>query len=570
MNKSMLFIVSMFMMAVMAMPAYAFTYTFQIDTRGYGLWDATYFDTTVPTGVNGDKDYMYLGNISVNRNFSIFLKYNINTSMIPAGSTIQSAILNLHYKACPDLAGGIANQTVRGLQNQTWTGADMTYNMFYSNVDVAAANTTVIFYNDTYVCGAANTWMFFNVTSWVQWAYDQSYDNVSFYINRSFQDYKNYRGRFEFYTGLTTTQYSPQLNVTVLTSPIIITSPSNTTYYNNFTLPLNVSNNTFNADKWFYSLNNGSNISFTPNTTITKNSYGSNCIDVWVNGSSNNWFTQQVCWTNSPYPQTGLVTVCNSSNVNKWSCAADGFSILQCIQMTYTSYQWDASNITNCPYGCWNGACLTPSKTCQDACINATTKCIDNNNYATCHYNSVSGCHEWGGSIFCVNGCSEGACAGVPNECQPFTMKCQNSKYIVWCLNEDNTDVWKWSRINRTVCEFQCVENLTASKVDAYCTAHSITDEMYALRNLANYYMNGIRYAADKNLRILLPISLFLSIIAGIVVGYLLRNKMLAVITMGLAFFIFSAIGWIPWPVTIIFIIIAGFIIFKTAGGDEE
>ena len=98
------------------------------------------------------------------------------------------------------------------------------------------------------------------------------------------------------------TLYSPIVPVTI---SIEMTMPTNTTYIT-ASIALFVSANT-TIDTWWYSLNNGANVTFTPNTTITATS-GQNHLEVWANDSSNNegysdvWFT----FTTPPSPSPSV------------------------------------------------------------------------------------------------------------------------------------------------------------------------------------------------------------------------------------------------------------------------
>lgn len=348
---------------------------------------------------------------------------------------------------------------------------------------------------------------------------------------------------------------------------IFFASPKNTTYYNNFSISLSVSNVSFDYSTWVYSFGSSSNVSFNGNTTISYYQYGAFCVQVMANSTTNAWYSNTSCFTND-VPPKNMITVCNSSTVGLMTCLADGFSSVPCRQMSFNFYAWDTDNITYCPDGCFNGTCLVISKRCQDKCIVNDTICYDDYNYITCGYNNASGCYDWSEQVRCKNGCFGGRCAQELNKCQPYTMKCQDSKAIVWCLDENHDSIYEWSQVNRTVCDFQCVENFSQSKVNAYCTAHSLTDEAYAIRNIVNYYVNGMRYGAEDNPRILLMFSLMISIIVGIGIGYLGRSVIAGVIGTFISICAFTAVTWFPWPLTLVMLIIGGFIIMKGVGND--
>lgn len=70
---------------------------------------------------------------------------------------------------------------------------------------------------------------------------------------------------------------------------VTIYSPSNTTYYDNPAIPLQVSAADSSAiTLWYYSLNGGANQTFTPNITVVA-AAGPNSVTVWAKDSWNNW-----------------------------------------------------------------------------------------------------------------------------------------------------------------------------------------------------------------------------------------------------------------------------------------
>ncbi len=77
---------------------------------------------------------------------------------------------------------------------------------------------------------------------------------------------------------------------------ININSPLNTTYHfklgKNYTIYLNVTSN-FNLSMWWYSLNGGTNIIFTPNTTFNATA-NSNELIVFANDTGGNIFNKSV------------------------------------------------------------------------------------------------------------------------------------------------------------------------------------------------------------------------------------------------------------------------------------
>lgn len=99
--------------------------------------------------------------------------------------------------------------------------------------------------------------------------------------------------RTPYFTG---SPKSPLLTLEIF--PFELISPQNTTYNKTF-IPLNVSNFS-QFYNWWYWLNSGSNMTFTPNTTIIAR-YGSNQLIVYANDTYGKIFAQEIFFSTSNY-----------------------------------------------------------------------------------------------------------------------------------------------------------------------------------------------------------------------------------------------------------------------------
>jgi len=95
------------------------------------------------------------------------------------------------------------------------------------------------------------------------------------------------------------------------TPPIIIIASPQNILYNKTIIPLNVSANEV-ISNWFYSLNGGANITFTPNTTITA-SQGSNNLIVYASDTAGNWNSSQVYFSTDTTPPDSITNLINAS-----------------------------------------------------------------------------------------------------------------------------------------------------------------------------------------------------------------------------------------------------------------
>jgi len=164
-----------------------------------------------------------------------------------------------------------------------------------------------------------------NITSWDadKWYYVMvtwGSNGMNVYINGTLSGHDAYTGymnganRYAFCIGSQTSTYrlwfdgiidefrvSDVQKVPQMASTLNITiyNPLNTTYTTT-SRPLEVSANA-TVSNWWYKLNSGSNISFTPNTTIMA-AIGSNLLIVYANNSAGNVYSRRVGFTITPPP----------------------------------------------------------------------------------------------------------------------------------------------------------------------------------------------------------------------------------------------------------------------------
>lgn len=209
--------------------------------------------------------------------------YKFNTSQIDAWDDIINATFNARISV--ETCG--AGESAFWLQNISNFG-----DLGESDWSISHQNIT-LWYNTT---TNGSGWYDVNVTDWiskgdftyyrVQGTYEQ-YAGVDCFININSNE-----SAFEPYLEI-------YWNDTLPTAPSIkIHSPLNQTYYAN-DVPLDVSSygGVGAVDTWWYSTDGGStNITFTPNTTLTLAS-GSHCVDVWLNNTYGAESHNQSCFT---------------------------------------------------------------------------------------------------------------------------------------------------------------------------------------------------------------------------------------------------------------------------------
>jgi hypothetical protein len=452
---------------------------------------------------------------------------------------------------------GVSNETIWSSENQTWAENKLTWNETYdttTGIGRVASNFSYVTYNESLSGANPNQWYTFDVTNTVNYFISRGKTNVTFLLNMTglLPTHNNYNSS---QSGINW----PQLNVTYV--PIIdIISPVNTTYYNNYNITLNVQNNSINIYNWWYNYNNQGNVSFLNGSSINVNT-GSNCIVVWLNSTANVWVNKSVCFTNA--------ISCDSTTENSSICTVAGDSFVRCKRFGLNIYQWDYDNTTSCVFGCNNGNCLVPTTTCRDNCNVGESRCDGSDFLVNCTYSPVTGCNEWSTRSQCQFGCTNDQCNHGINLCSPYTMHCSDN-YVEWCLDDNLDGLYAWSTFNRTKCNFQCVENITASNVVAYCTSHSMTDESYAVRQLMDYYGNGIRYMLQNNSNLFIGFSVFACFVVGIGIAWMSKSFMFGGIAMFLTLIIMSSMGMFPWALTFIIFIIGIFLLFYTGGLKED
>jgi hypothetical protein len=179
-------------------------------------------------------------------------------------------------------------------------------NSNYSNSDVRINFTATDIYlsscwtninngaNTTRACSSGN------VFSWLD-VYNEGLNTVKIYSNDSAGNINSTSITFRIDS----------------TQPFIsITTPTNTTYKDqysyNFTLNVTASDSGIGVSTYWYSLNNGNNITFIPNTTIAP-SAGSNTLKVWVNDSVGNVNSTNVTFYLAFTPKINDINVSNST-----------------------------------------------------------------------------------------------------------------------------------------------------------------------------------------------------------------------------------------------------------------
>ena len=112
---------------------------------------------------------------------------------------------------------------------------------------------------------------------------------------------------------------------------------------------------------------------------------------------------QKDCGLCPPTPRCGD-GACNGTETCS-TCQADCGS---CGPRCGDGYCNGSETCSTCPGDC--GSC------CTDQCANGQKKCVGN--YAqTCVYNNSNGCYEWGGTVYCPYGCTNGQCNSCTSNC---------------------------------------------------------------------------------------------------------------------------------------------------------
>jgi len=340
---------------------------------------------------------------------------------------------------------------------------------------------------------------------------------------------------------------------------ISIDNPTNTTYYNVYSLNLNVSNYTA-IDTWWYSLNGASNVSFTPDTTFIP-LLGSQNITVWANDTSGNWYNATV-WFTLDFICTGSYIGANVS----YRCMGSSMNYLApCRRFGYDTFQWDTTNMTLCEYGCRNGVCLNVTyKTCHNRCNVNETVCTSDNRYSVpCKNHTQTGCFDWDyeNRTYCDNGCFNGQCIDKIHFCSLGETRCDEN-FVVYCDDDNSDGYYEWSEYNRTTCEYRCQQdyNLTSQLWNASCHYHSYTTPELIFSRFEFLSNMGTAMFVNPFLQmaIVLIVAIIISILASVIGSW----------RMGVpAFFGIMLLGtiggWMPWYITFIMIILGGLVVFK-------
>ncbi|MCK9370160.1 LamG domain-containing protein [Candidatus Dojkabacteria bacterium] len=115
------------------------------------------------------------------------------------------------------------------------------------------------------------------------------------------------------------------ISINIVYPTITIDQPTNTTYRDlyqlNYSLNTTITDNNAISSKW-YSINGGSNITFTSNTTLTNLIAGSNTLIVYANDTGNNLNSSSVTFYLSFTPKINFINVSNSTT----SYSSEGFN----------------------------------------------------------------------------------------------------------------------------------------------------------------------------------------------------------------------------------------------------
>jgi len=252
----------------------------QLGKDRLGAYEVVLTGTAIEVGNDvgvGDNDWFYRG------------YYKFNTSLIDQWDTIINATFyaRVSGKTC---GSGSSRFWLQNISDFGDLG-ESDWGMPYQNI-------SIYFYANENATG----WHSVNVGSWIAKAgmsyyrlmgSYENYDGVDCFINVNSNE-----SAYEPYVEVYWTDGSPSApNITVH-------SPLNISYATDV-IPLLVSAGSGTpVDKWWYSLNGGSNTTFVPNATIYA-SLGSNCVTVYLNNTYGLQSSNKTCFTVSSYG-TGL------------------------------------------------------------------------------------------------------------------------------------------------------------------------------------------------------------------------------------------------------------------------
>lgn len=554
--------VGMFMSLLMMASGVQASVTVQSWRYNGGNLGDTYVASEDTTSNHGSISQFYYGyRTDTKVNTTAFIKFSINSSILPSNSKITSAFL---YLWVDSVEGGtnIANLSVFGLNNYTWKENVVSW-LDYNTSMVGVDDINLISYNSSLTSSTSGIFLI-NVTTWVSSVLSSGYQNVSFLLNFSQSFVNSGWAKITSKEEISQVRYQPYLNITY--EEIILFSPSNTTYYNNFSLPLNVTNKTFNADKWFYSLNNGNNISFTPNTTIDIQ-IGDYFLMVWVNDTSNNWYNKNLNFRMS--------IVCNATWNNVSICTGENSLFSTPCLYENGKWQFSNSNITRCTGMCKNGFCVTLPTVCNNQCnVSADQKScggVQNTYSINCTYDS-NGCSIWNpfNVTYCRYGCFSGVCLNCTNECKIGESKCVG-EYSYNCVQDMNCT--KWDLTNGTYCGYGCNQNYSAAdnmRFD-YCNYHSFNDtyiwakSVWVLGKSINFVF------PESRMRDRAFVVLMVAIIIAIILMFVTKSWMIGLLAAIGMLWIGAFSGWFDWFQLAIFTLVVVFIIWfatKNQGGE--
>jgi hypothetical protein len=250
----------------------------QLGRDRLGNYEVVLTGTAIQVGNDvgvGDNDWFYRG------------YYKFNTSMIDPWDTVINA--TFYARVSGKTCGSGSSRF--WLQNISDFG-----DLGESDWGIPYQNISIYFYANENTTG----WYSVNVSNWVVKAgmtyyrlmgSYENYDGVDCFINVNSNE-----SAYEPYVEVYWTDGSPSApNITVH-------SPLNASYATDV-IPLQVSaygGGIVSIDKWWYSLNGGSNATFIPNSTIYA-SLGSNCVTVYLNNTYGSQSSNTTCFTVSSF-----------------------------------------------------------------------------------------------------------------------------------------------------------------------------------------------------------------------------------------------------------------------------
>lgn len=338
--------------------------------------------------------------------------------------------------------------------------------------------------------------------------------------------------------------------------------------YNQFLYNFSNPNVNENATTCFFIFNDLDPANYTCgifNVTINANIGQNNLTLCWLNASGE--FCNETMFNVS--------IRCLASEENDTICSGKNFAyIVTCRQFTATTYQFDYTNMTFCESGCVDGTCINRT-TCLDNCKSGETMC-NSDNVISCKQKS-DGCFDWSSDnrVFCNKGCQDGQCLDCQDLCPLGSATCDNGKTIQFCQDDNGDGCLEWSNVNTTECEFGCFEDLntTTGINNVSCNVHSFDDIYLGQQALQfggwwfNYVFNTL------NLRVWITLIMMVGF-GGIAALAAKKREVegswkIGLMVMSGIIFLSSSVGFMPWTVTIIFLIFVAGVWFSDKRKSE-